>query len=138
MENEDLMHYGVPGMKWGVRRAKKAGRRVSDRVVSTKLAKERFKDRHNAYKLSDTELKQKIDRLNLENNYATATARSWEINKSIGRKAIAKYSQSTEGKALLKMGAKSATMKTAAATGNQSLVALAAAATAGPVTNKKK
>lgn len=59
------MHYGVLGMKWGVRRTKEeldaaAGRntRKSKRQINRELSK-----------MSDTELRNKINRLNMEQQY---------------------------------------------------------------------
>ena len=63
----DIKHSGVKGMKWGVRkdRDKSSGsRNVSRQKTSkTKGKIRRLSD------LSDAELKQKIDRLNMEKQY---------------------------------------------------------------------
>ena len=49
MKKEPMLHYGVPGMKWGVRKKRDRGRPASS--------------------LSDTELRQAVNRMNMEKNY---------------------------------------------------------------------
>lgn len=51
-----LAHYGVKGMKWGVRRGKSNGGRRKGEKVNPKA-------------LSDAELKQRVDRLRLEDQF---------------------------------------------------------------------
>lgn len=48
-----LQHYGIPGMKWGIRRENPRGKTHSE-VAST---------------LTNAELKKRVDRLNLEKRY---------------------------------------------------------------------
>lgn len=58
MKTDFLIHYGILGMKWGVQRTPKQLRQVSEpsnrKVISD---------------LSDEELQQRIDRINLERRY---------------------------------------------------------------------
>lgn len=62
LENE-LAHYGVKGMRWGQRKAKSAKRKVGlpDRSMT------RFEK--SAPKLSDAELRRRINRLEMEKRY---------------------------------------------------------------------
>lgn len=53
-ELKDLEHYGVLGMKWGIRKQRKPTRKVA------RLA---------AKKMPDEQLRMKINRMNLENQY---------------------------------------------------------------------
>lgn len=74
MYRDYLMHYGIPGMKWGVRKARKKNhiskavkkRRSSysqDYTDTEKLRKKNYKQ------LSNSELKSLNKRLELESNY---------------------------------------------------------------------
>ena len=68
MDNNYLQHYGILGMRWGVRRARpksSSGSRFSRKSYknSKELKKKTIKD------LSDNELRSKINRLELEKRY---------------------------------------------------------------------
>lgn len=72
MDNNELYHYGVLGMKWGVRRR-------SPKSKQTSRAKERsvhedYKRAHDKSKsvkyMSDKELRDRINRLNMEVQYS--------------------------------------------------------------------
>lgn len=80
MENNELMHHGIRGMRWGVRRTPEQLGRVSgsskkktigrDKVEKTKkstkssdVTKKTFKE------MTDAELREKIARLELEKRY---------------------------------------------------------------------
>jgi len=60
MSDEDLMHYGVKGMKWGVRRKRGRSGRVEEGRTTFKKTPNR---------LSDVELQKRIRRLELEKKY---------------------------------------------------------------------
>lgn len=72
MENNELMHYGVLGMKWGVRRDRSSGgskkRRTSkmsdDARDAAQLKKKRVSE------MSNAELRRLNDRQQLEQNHA--------------------------------------------------------------------
>lgn len=81
-----LMHYGVPGMKWGVRKARKKNyiskavkkRRSSysqDYTDTEKLRKKNYKQ------LSNSELKSLNKRLELESNYKRLNPKGVEKGK---------------------------------------------------------
>lgn len=76
-KDHELAHYGVPGMKWGRRRAvgsdglvKKSGatKEYSDDAASAKSSKEKAKSK-GVQSLTNDELRQLNDRMNLEQNY---------------------------------------------------------------------
>lgn len=93
MENNSLKHYGVLGMKWGVRRyqnkdgslttaGKKHIRQISDsdntketKKTSKASAKKTVKD------LTDAELREKINRLQLEKQYTDLTKSEAKTSK---------------------------------------------------------
>lgn len=62
MENNYLYHYGVLGMKWGVRRAR--------RQPSTDSSEAKALKKKKVSELSNAELRKLNDRMNLERNYS--------------------------------------------------------------------
>ena len=63
--DEFLAHFGIKGMKWGVRRGNKSPRPVSaDHSVSRQLKKKRLDE------MSNAELQQLVTRMNLEQQYS--------------------------------------------------------------------
>ena len=60
-----IAHFGVKGMKWGVRRSSKA---TEPTVIVNRQSKRAHKG-DEARSLSNSELKARIERLNLEQNY---------------------------------------------------------------------
>ena len=75
MDNNYLQHYGVLGMRWGVRRARpksSSGSRFSRKSYknSKELKKKSVEPKKKTIKdLSDNELRSKINRLELEKRY---------------------------------------------------------------------
>ncbi len=102
-----LKHYGVAGMKWGVRRKRKGSARST------------------AKKLSDTELKKRVNRLEMEKKYVTLTTQRSQSTASkgasvvgslvanAGKRAVADFTAGQFKKAL-EAGAKAAAAKKAA------------------------
>lgn len=87
---DSLKHYGIPGMKWGVRR-----REGSDgRVVRGKMpvsddfreAKELAKKRPS--QLSNAELKKLNERMQLEQNYSNLTSKKNQQKIKEGREQV--------------------------------------------------
>lgn len=91
MDNNELYHYGILGMKWGVRKSRgggvsKTGRR--GRIIKERPpAHEDYKKAHSkksVREMSDAELRSRINRLDMERRYQ-------ELNpstKNRGRKYV--------------------------------------------------
>lgn len=78
MDNNTLAHWGVKGMKWGVRRYQNADGSL------TPAGKKRYGDYEPSDKLDDAELRRRINRMQMESQYAQLTA----PKKSAGRKFV--------------------------------------------------
>lgn len=84
--NDELYHYGVPGMRWGVRRADAKVQRVNKRANkrgwsddATEVAKIRTKK---VNQMSNNELNKVNNRKNLERQYST-------LNPNVIKKGLA-------------------------------------------------
>ena len=85
--SDELYHYGVLGMKWGVRRAKGSSSKSSSKRKSKTEIHEDYKRAHSkksVKSMSDKELRDINNRLNMEQQYSKLT----EKKKSAGRKFV--------------------------------------------------
>ena len=93
-----LAHYGVLGMKWGVRRAVGPDGKVLRGSAARKYKKEQrisAKYEKKVSSLSDKELRERINRLNMEKQYEALTKRDMTKGESYVKGILA-----TSGKTL--------------------------------------
>lgn len=89
----ELYHYGIPGMKWGVRRSQKQLARINKKAKrqnwseeATDAARVRTKS---VKRMSNAELRKLNERTRLENEYATLK----KGKPSAGRKFVSEVSR---------------------------------------------
>lgn len=79
-----LQHHGILGQKWGVRRTEAQLAKSSKGTTSSKKVSAKEVERNKVKSMSDTELRQRINRIQMERQYS-------QLNKkdiSAGRKFI--------------------------------------------------
>lgn len=82
--NKELCHYGVLGMKWGVRRKRKS-------TVTKERAHDDYKrahDKTDVKELSDKELRARLNRLNMEKQYNQLASADVGKGKSFVNKSM--------------------------------------------------
>ena len=99
MDNNELMHYGVPGMKWGVRRTpaqlgrKKTSaskslfgkKKTKPKAKSESSKKETAPKKKSVKEMSDEELNAAISRLQLEQRYKELSPQKVSMGKKIAK-----------------------------------------------------
>ena len=104
MDNDELMHYGVPGMKWGVRRTPaQLGRKKtssSKSLFGKKKPKPKAKTKSESSKeetvpkkksvkeMSDEELNAAIRRMQLEQTYASLSPQKVSTGKAVTKRIL--------------------------------------------------
>lgn len=79
-DEEYLTHYGIRGMKWGVRRKRSSGPDPSDDKKSANAAASKVGKKGNTDALSNRELQSLVNRMNLEQQYTRLQGTSKRTN----------------------------------------------------------
>lgn len=88
--NEELMHHGVKGMKWGVRRKRSTISSTGSKGFKkkkTKIQEEVHEDYKNAHSkksvssMSDAELRARINRIQMEQQYSKLNPSSVQVGR---------------------------------------------------------
>lgn len=100
--SNELYHYGVPGMKWGVRRDRRSNSFKRTVSKKAKAAKIRFQNttgsrssnalkayrKKDINKMSNKELQTAINRMNLERQYRNLTSRDFQMGSKIAKNIL--------------------------------------------------
>ena len=105
MDNDELMHYGVPGMKWGVRRTpaqlgrkktssskslfgKKKSKSKAKAKTKSESSKEETAPKKSVKEMSDDELNAAIRRMQLEQTYASLSPKKVSTGKAVTKRIL--------------------------------------------------
>lgn len=106
MDNDELMHYGVPGMKWGVRRTpaqlvrkktssrkslfgkKKPKSKAKAKTKSESSKEETAPKKKSIKEMSDDELNAAINRMRLEQTYASLSPQKVSRGKEVTKRIL--------------------------------------------------
>ena len=90
MDNNYLIHYGVLGMKWGVRRTPEQLARARRRSMTDESHKDYKKahTRKSVKSMSDAELRNRLNRLQMERQYSRLSESSVNKGKEYAKKVF--------------------------------------------------
>lgn len=116
----NLTHYGVKGMKWGVRRAEKRAAKAAAKEADRKSESGDHKKasalkKRKISSMSNEELRSLNERMNLEQQYSKLTAKPPSVGKKIvgdAMKEIAKETMKNSVKSSFSWAGKAAMAKT--------------------------
>ena len=98
MSNDELMHYGKMGMKWGKRNAARNSASKKSSHKTTNTDKPEGKSR-----ISDADLKSRINRIEMEQKYSKLTAKQTSPGKKMAMDILSTAFKSTAQAYVTKM-----------------------------------
>ena len=107
-DEEFLQHYGVKGMKWGVRRSQAQLDRAAGRRTARKTARANKKrsSAPPASSMDDNQLRQRINRMKMEKEYNELTSKSTGAGRKFAKKALSSAGTAIAVSQLTKAGNK--------------------------------
>lgn len=85
-----IVHYGIKGMKWGIRRTPEQLGHKKEKEERKRIKQERRSASKNRRSLSDTDLKSRVDRLKLEKQLKELTDEDVNPGKVATKKFLSK------------------------------------------------
>lgn len=84
----ELYHYGILGMKWGVRRTPEQLARASKKTSSVHEDYKKAHDNKSVKEMSDAELRARVNRLNMEQQYSKMNLNTVQKGKNFTSNAL--------------------------------------------------
>ena len=104
VKRNELQHAGVKGMKWGVRKVKERtpkqqakDQRKIDKKVMRKRTAVIDRDKNSIYKMNNSEIKARVERMNLEKQYLNLASERAYYHQSIGKKYLTRIKNRATG-----------------------------------------
>lgn len=91
MDQNQLVHYGIKGMKWGVRRTDAQLARARGKTSESQPVHEDYKKAHDSKSvksMSDAELRNRLNRLQMEQQYSKLNPSNVNKGKEVANKII--------------------------------------------------
>lgn len=85
---DELYHYGVLGMRWGVRRTPEQLARSSKKTSSVHEDYKKAHDSKSVKEMSDAELRARVNRLNMEQQYSKMNPNTVQKGKNFTSNAL--------------------------------------------------